>query len=278
MGRNRKLVTRALLALGAIYLQATNAAAETIRARYSLKYLNLNVGEIGTFADVRASDFRTRLDARVTGLAAMASDFRTSMASNGVIRKGSALPNAFMATEASGSSGDHRVQMLLDAGNVRTVDIDPPFDEIPDAVPITDEHKIGVVDPTSAMILSVPGVKPTIGPAACERTVRLFSGDARFDLTFGFVRTEDIIAKAYSGPVSVCSVRFVPIAGYKPRASMVQFLAANRNIEIRLAPVERSRLVVVEGLSIPLPIGTATLALERLEVEDATIPKVSVKN
>jgi hypothetical protein len=166
----------------------------------------------------------------------------------------------------------------LDAGNVRAVDIDPPFDEVPDAVPITEEHKIGVVDPTSALILPVPGVKPTVGPAACDRTVHLFSGTVRFDLTFAFVKTEEIVGKAYSGPVSVCSVRFVPIAGYKPSASMIQFMAANRQIEARLAPVEKSRLVVVAGLSIPLQIGTAALDLEKLDVEETSTSRPSAKH
>jgi hypothetical protein len=134
-----------------------------------------------------------------------------------------------------------------------------------------------VVDPTSALILSVPGVSPTVGPAACDRTIRLFSGDARFDLAFAFVKTEDIISKTYSGPVSVCSVRFVPIAGYKPSASMIQFMAANRKIEARLAPVEKSRLVVVAALNIPLQIGTAALSLEKLEVGDESTSQLPTK-
>jgi hypothetical protein len=269
MMRNAFLLTIALLALGAICLPATKAHAETIRARYSLKYLNLNVGEIATFADVGASDYRTLLDARMTGLAAIASDFKTSMASEGLLRKGSVLPSSFKATEASSRSGSHEVRMSLDAGNVRTVDINPPYDDVADAVPVTEDHKLGVVDPTSALLLSVPGVKPTVGPAACDRTVRLFSGDARFDLIFKFVKTENIVSNAYSGPVSVCSIQFVPIAGYKPSASTIQFMAANRKIEARLAPVEKSRLVVVAALNIPFQVGTATLDLEKLDVEGA---------
>jgi hypothetical protein len=243
-----------------------------------MRYLNLDVGEIATFADVGASNYRSRLDVRMAGIAAIASNFRTSMASEGVLREGSVLPNSFLATEASGSSGDHTLRMLLDAGNVRTVDINPPFDNVSGTVPITEEHKIGVVDPTSAMILSVPGAKPTVGPAACDRTMRLFSGDARFDLTFGFVKTEEIASKVYRGPVTVCSVRFVPIAGYKPSAAMIQFMAANRKIEVRLAPVPESRLVVVAALHIPLQIGTVALDLEKLDVDQASTSRPATKH
>jgi hypothetical protein len=257
----------AILTLLLVCLHTLPVAAETIRARYSMKYLNLKVGEIATFTDVEASDYRTLLDAHVTGLAMIASSFKTSMKSNGVVRKGLALPNAFMATEASGSSGEHRSEMLLDAGNVRTVDIDPPFDEVPGSVPITEEDKRDVVDPSSALLLPVPGAKPTVGPAACERTLRVFNGTVRFDLSFDFIRTEEITDRAYSGPVSVCSVRFVPIAGYKPSASMIQFMATNRKIEARLAPIAKSRLVVVAALTVPLQIGTAILDLEKLDVE-----------
>lgn len=200
----------------------------------------------------------------------MASGFKTNMASSGVIRDGSVLPSAFSATEASGSGEDHKLRILLDSGNVTSVDITPPFDTAPGAVPITEAHKISVVDPTSALILPVPGVEPTVGPAACERTLRIFSGIVRFDLRFAFVKTEEIIGNAYKGSVSVCSVRFVLIAGYKPSASMIHFMAANQQIEVRLAPVKGSRLVVLAALNIPLQIGTAALDLERLDVVEAS--------
>jgi hypothetical protein len=59
---------------------------------------------------------------------------------------------------------------------------------------------------------------------------------------------------------------------------MIQFMAANRQIEARLAPVEKSRLVVVAGLSIPLQIGTAALDLEKLDVEETSTSRPSAKH
>ncbi len=257
------------LMLGVAVLSATAISAETIRARYSLQYLNLNIGEISTFTSFGASDYQTLLDARVTGLATLASSFTTSMKSNGVVKKGLVLPSAFLATEATNSSTVHKSELLFDAGNVKSVEIDPPFDDAHDGVPVTEEHKRDVVDPSSALIMSVPNGKPPVGPAACDRTLRVFNGTVRFDLSFKFIRIDEHIAAAYSGPVSVCSIQFTPIAGHKPTASMVQFMAANRKIEVRLAPVMKSRLVVMVALTVPLQIGTATLNLETLRVEPA---------
>jgi hypothetical protein len=188
------------------------------------------------------------------------------MKSNGVVRKGLVLPSAFTATEASGSSGGHKSELLFDAGNVKTVDIDPPFEGADERVPVTEENKRGVVDPSSALIMSVPSGKPTVGPAACNRTLRIFNGTVRFDLSFDFIRTDEIVAPAYRGPVSVCSVRFRPIAGHKSSAAMVHSMEANRKIEVRLAPVMKSQLVVLVALTIPLRIGTATVNLETLRV------------
>ena len=48
----------------------------------------------------------------------------------------------------------------------------------------------------------------------------------RYDLQFAYKRMEQVKAdKGYEGPVVVCAVYFVPIAGYVPHRAAIKYLA-----------------------------------------------------
>src|SRR5215468_3863333 len=91
-----------------------------------------------------------------------------------------------------------------------------------------------------------------LGPSACNRTLRVFDGFLRADVEFAYVRTEQFKSKRYSGPVAVCSARYVPLAGYNPNATMTKFMAANSGVEVRLAPVQDTPLVMLVSAIVPL--------------------------
>jgi hypothetical protein len=66
-------------------------------------------------------------------------------------------------------------------------------------------------------------------------------------------------------------VRYLPIAGYKPAASMTKFMQSNTGIEIRLAPIPDTQQLLVVSATIPLQLGTATLQIQELTIEPATL-------
>jgi len=110
------------------------------------------------------------------------------------------------------------------------------------------------VDPTSAMIMPVPEGEPLIGPAACNRTIPVYDGYVRFDITLHYIGVRDVSIEGYSGPVSVCAARYVPISGHKRDSKSTKFMSENRDIEAWLAPIERAHVVV------PLHVALMTLA------------------
>ena len=64
----------------------------------------------------------------------------------------------------------------------------------------------------------------------------------RYELKLDFKRMETVKAeKGYHGPVVVCALYFVPVAGYIPDRPVIKYLAAQRNIEIAFAPVAGTR-------------------------------------
>jgi hypothetical protein len=82
----------------------------------------------------------------------------------------------------------------------------------------------------------------------------------RYDLKLDYKRMENVKAeKGYRGPVVVCAIYFTPIAGYIPDRAAIKYLAAQRNMEVWLAPIAGTRVLAPFRLTIPTTLGTAML-------------------
>ena len=109
-------------------------------------------------------------------------------------------------------------------------------------------------------IVRVPGNGNPLGPQACQRTHQVFDGRMRYDLKFAYKRMEQVKAeKGYEGPAVVCSVYFVPVAGFVPTRAAIKYLVAQRDMEVWLAPVGGTRVLVPFRVSIPTPIGQGVM-------------------
>ena len=60
--------------------------------------------------------------------------------------------------------------MSLNSGNVKAVEIFPPFEDKEGRIPVTEANKRNIVDPMSALIMPVPEGESLVGPAACNRS------------------------------------------------------------------------------------------------------------
>ena len=216
------------------------------------------------------STYQSNVDARVAGIATIVSNFKMNMKSNGIIRKNVVQPNNF-AAEETGSGESQTMRMTLVGGSVKSAEIVPPVKDLDQRVPLLDEHKRDIVDPASTLIMTVPSGQDPLGPSACNRTFRMFDGFSRSDIALEFVKTEDANTSGYKGKVSVCSVRYLPIAGHKPAATMTKFMQSNTGIEMRLAPIPDTQQLLIVSATIPLPVGTASLQIEEFQIEPALL-------
>jgi hypothetical protein len=88
----------------------------------------------------------------------------------------------------------------------------------------------------------------------------VFDGRMRFDLQLSYKRIERVQAqKGYQGPVVVCGVQFVPLAGYVPDRPAIKYLMAQRDMEMWLAPIPGTRIVVPYRISLQTPLGQGVL-------------------
>ena len=65
--------------------------------------------------------------------------------------------------------------------------------------------------------------------------------------------------KGYQGPVVVCQVLYRPIAGHRPERSAIKYLVEQRDMEMWLAPIDGTRVLVPFRFSVPTPFGLGVL-------------------
>jgi hypothetical protein len=257
---------RLALPLACILGLAGPAGAETLRAHYSIALMGLRIGDIYANGTLQPQNYRMDLNAHLTGLAAMVSSVKMALASSGAMKKGGVAPNTY-ATSAVNSQETRTLRMALSSGTVKGIEISPPPEFHGERVPVTEANKRNILDPTSALIMPVPMKEPLVGPAACDRTLPIYDGYARFDIALHYVGTRDVSVAGYNGPVSVCSARYRPISGHLVNSRSTAFMAQNDGIEVWLAPVEKAHVVM--PLKVTMPTMTGTLDIEAVEFDAA---------
>jgi len=232
--------------------------AETLRVTYSVSLVGLPIGVANLDANLTPSSYTIDARAKITGLAYLFARARGASSGQGAIVDSRVVPATF-ATIATNAIMTRTIRMSLAANAVTGVDITPPFDDRPDRVPLTDHDKQGVVDPVGAVVIPVPAKSPLIGPASCDRKIPVFDGYTRFDIDLSYVGERDVSAKGYSGPVAICAVRYVPIAGHRRDRPSTKFMAENRDLEVWLAPVASARVLLPFRVSARTMMGTAVI-------------------
>ena len=243
--------------VAAACLAGGNVAAQgKLDARYTATLAGVPIGRGAWVIDIGEDQYTAAASGMTTGLLQVFANGHGSGASRGLVRGDNLVP----ITYASSINNDKRVEELrivLSGGTVKEVTLDPPNVPNPDRVPLTDAHRRGVLDPMSAALLRGSG--DPLSSEACRRTVPVFDGRMRFDLVLSFRRFENVQARGYQGPVAVCGVSFVPVAGYVPQRPAIKYLMAQRDMEVWLAPLAGTHVVVPFRLSLPTPFGTGVL-------------------
>ena len=261
-----RLSRKALLA-AAVALCASPAAAENLKATYALSIIGVSIGSADAVAALEPASYKIDIGLRLSGLAALVTKAKGAATANGAIANSTVLPNAYANTTAN-SNETRTVRMGLAAGAVRAVEISPPFLDMDERVPVTEAHKSRVVDPVSALVMSVPPGEPLVGPSACNRTIPVYDGLVRFNVTLAYSGTRNVHAKGYNGPVTVCSARYTPLAGYKLDSQSTKFMAENKALEVWLAPVEQAHVVVPYYVSIGTKSGTLVIQAVDFRLEE----------
>ena len=232
-----------LASVAACGLAVSNARAESLRASYALSIIGVPIGNADAAASIEPGGYKVDIGLRLSGLAALVTKAKGAATANGAIANSAVLPNAYANTTANANE-TRTVRMGLASGTVRAVEISPPFLDMDERVPVTQAHKTSILDPVSALVMSVPAGQPLVGQTACDRTIPVYDGLVRFNVSLFYKGMRNVHAKGYTGPVSVCSARYTPISGYKLDSQSTRYMAQNRDMEVWLAPMAQAHVVV----------------------------------
>lgn len=249
-----------------VTLGSAPVSAASLNAEYALSLAGLPIGTATLAANLDGERYKMDVQARFTGLAGAITGGRGGASAGGMLTGARAQPASYAVTSRS-SSEQRTVRLGMTAGNVVAVEITPPVDEKEDRVPIKDVHKRGILDPVSALLMPASGRGDPLDPAACNRTLPVFDGAARFDVVLSYAETRKVDKPGYNGPVIVCNARYVPVAGHRPGRPSTKFMEDNRDLSVWLAPVEGTRVLAPVRISVKTMMGTSVIEATRWSVD-----------
>lgn len=231
---------------------------------YNVSLIGLSLGTATVSGKVTPSDYKIEAYANLTGLASAMSGAKGSAVASGAIQNGQIAPSAYATTSANAKE-TRTVRIGMTGGTVKAVDIQPPFEQLEGRVPVMESHKRGVVDPLSALIMPVPGGAAN-GPEVCRRSIPVYDGYTRFNVDLAYVGTRQVAAQGYQGPVIVCNARYKPISGHRPNRKATQFMIDNKDMEVWLAPLQDSKVVVPFRISVRTMVGMTVIEARKFQV------------
>jgi len=262
-------LTLALILAAAVSVSAS--AQGKLEARYTVTLARIPIGKGSWLIDINDTQYTAAASGVTVGLMRAFTGGQGSSGTRGTLQAGQPTSSIYAGTITSGKKTDE-VRLTIANGNVKDFTVDPPQDDMSERVPMTEAHRRGVEDPMTASLLRVPGSGEPLSAEACNHTVSVFDGRLRYDLQLAFKRMETVKAdKGYAGPVVVCAVYFTPVAGYIPTRAAMKYLSKQRDIEVWMAPIAGTRMLVPFRAQGPTPIGTAVLeATEFVSVASPT--------
>jgi hypothetical protein len=232
----------------------------------------LQIGTAVLSGDIGPQGYSASLNARLTGLVGVLTSGQGAVKVSGAFA-GQRPLSAGYALAANNSQISRTIQIGMNAGSITQVAIEPPFEPKPDRVPVLEHHRRNVVDPVSALLMPVAGGGDLLAEENCNRTIPVFDGVQRFDVTLSSAgsRVVNEPAKGYVGHALVCNARYAPVAGHRPIPA-TDFMRANRDMQVWLVPVAGSRALIPWRIQVRTQLGSVVIeaqTMRGLEV-DAT--------
>lgn len=238
---------------GNIY-PANTAHAQSINMSYSLHMVGLPLGSARLSGQVTSKRYKISAFAKLGGIARMISNAKGAATSSGRISGNRIFPVGY-ATSSSSKKRSRTVQMGMSGRSVRRVRISPPIKNKPGRIPLRSGHKRNIIDPLSALIFPISKAGVLNGPAICSRAIPIFDGYTRFDVLLSYSGTRTVSSRGYNGRVIVCKARYRPIAGHRPHRKATRFMVNNRDMEVWLAPLPNSRVMIPYRIAVQTLIG-----------------------
>jgi hypothetical protein len=240
---------------------------------YNVTFAGISIGQADWSATIGADRYTTTGSGGATGLIKVLASGTAEMSSQGAIKDVKPVPPDSVGKMIR-DDGTAETKVTFTDGNVTELKLAAP--PAPDRVPLAEKDKQGVIDPLSALL--VPIAAGGLDAKACERTLPMFDGQHRFDLTLTFKRMDQVKAeRGYQGPSAVCAVTFHPIAGHRASSTLTKYMSEGREMEMWLVPVAGVKLAAPFRLTVGSMIGNLTIDAKRFDAGAVAADGGSVK-
>ena len=244
------------------------ADTATLTASYTITIAGITIGRADVTSRITDKGYSASINGSTWGISRFVSDARAALAGSGRISGSNVVPGTYNL-DTSESGFETQVRMSMRGGSVVAVDAYPSLIEAADRVPLTDRHKNNVLDPVGAFFVALDRPGPPSGARVCNRTVKVFDGWQRFDIRLSYRETRAVTA-GYTGDVIVCAARYVPIAGHRPSRESVEYMARNERLEIWMAPIAGTNLLVPYRILIGTKVGDLVVAARQFEASGSS--------
>ena len=196
-----------------------------------------------------------------SGVAKVFDDTRASATAKGHFEAGGPVPRAYDVDYTSGDK-KKRTTIAFAGGAVVSAENTPPVrTNRKDWIKVEREHLAGVVDPISAALVRADS------PAdVCNRTIRIFDGALRADLHLKPAGFGTASVSGYRGDTVKCTVRFVPVSGYRRNNKSIAFMRKSSDIAITFAQVGASGVYAPVEATVGTQVGTIKVKAVRFEM------------
>ncbi|MCP3446070.1 DUF3108 domain-containing protein [Bradyrhizobium sp. CCGUVB14] len=235
------------------------AADSDIRTKYEVTLAGLTIAHAEVIFAVRGKDYSVRTNYRTSGAARLMGSATGEAVSSGTYKNGILAPSKF-DLDHRGSQRVQKVALVMSGGTVDKLIVDPPLDQGTQRAPIEPEHLKNIIDPLSGLLVSGVKADGKSDIGACDRTVPVFDGVRRFDITLKRKETPAATHGPFTGPLTACELRITPIAGEMRSGSGPQAGMPARSLsetELTFGFVDAQKFYIPVSLSAKL--GFATL-------------------
>jgi hypothetical protein len=260
-----RITRKAVFAAAALFASAALPAhaAGKLTAEYSITFAGISVGSGSWTIDIGADKYEMVAKGGASGVVRAIASGDGTITSQGTVKDGRPVPATFVS-RLTRDEEKAELKVTFDDGKVTNVATDEKVN--PERIPVTDAHRTGVLDPISALLIPAADKDNGLAPDACNRTLAIFDGKHRFDLKLAYKRLDKVKAdKGYAGPVVVCTVAFTPVAGHRPKSTLIKFLSEKRDIEAWYAPIEGAKLLAPFRLTIASMLGSVVIQATTFE-------------
>ncbi len=261
---------RTACAAGALLATVTASglarAQAKLEASYTIWVAPIPVGSPPTTLTLGADSYAISASGRAGAVLRLVASGDGTLAARGAIKDGKASPLSY-SSKTSQDDDTLEVAMTFEDGAVKELKASVP-EPSTDRLELSDAHRRGVLDPLTALLIPAAAGGDGLTQEACRRTLPVFDGRRRFDLKLAFKRMDKVRAdKGYAGPVVVCSMTFVPVAGHRASSTIMKYLSDGRDMEIALAPVAGTRMLAPFRVTIVNMLGNLVLQADRFETQ-----------